>query len=205
LTRLFILSLFRPEVASLRNWRSAAFSLLIYLSNFRTIGSGDTVPASLLPIILLTEGSIYFNSYEQHYEKNGNRAYFFHHTRGRTVSSYPLATGFLATPIYALPVLGWKIIHKPRIEEWASFAGVMEKSGSGSYNFNFDYRFLLHVPLRQALERGAVVPPKLGRVQGTLDSVLSPEESVAFEPERQARRLADRKCEAYFKDRFASL
>jgi len=75
----------------------AAFSFMIYLSNFRIIGSGDTVPASLLPITLLTEGSIYFDSYAQHYEKNGNPVYFFHHTRGRTVSSYPLATGFLAS------------------------------------------------------------------------------------------------------------
>jgi len=66
----------------------AAFSFMIYLRNFRTIGSRDTIPASLLPIILLTEGSIYFDSYGQHYEKNGNPAYFFHHTRGRTVSTY---------------------------------------------------------------------------------------------------------------------
>ncbi len=110
----------------------AAFSFIIYLSNFRTIGSGDTVPASLLPIILLTEGSIYFDSYGQHYEKNGNPAYFFHYTRGRTVSSYPLATGFLATPIYTIPVLGWKIIHKPTIEEWISFAGIMEKAAAAA-------------------------------------------------------------------------
>jgi hypothetical protein len=105
----------------------AAFSFMIYLSNFRTIGSGDTIPASLLPIILLTEGSIYFDSYAQHYEKNGNPAHFFQHTRGRTVSWYPLASGFLATPIYAIPVLGWKIVHQPTIEEWISFAGIMEK------------------------------------------------------------------------------
>jgi hypothetical protein len=108
----------------------AAFSFVIYLSNFRTIGSGDTVPASLLPIVLLTEGSIYFDSYAQHYEKNGDPAYFFHHTGGRTVSSYPLATGFLAAPIYTIPVLGWKIIHRPTIEEWISFAGVMEKAAA---------------------------------------------------------------------------
>ena len=72
----------------------AAFSFMIYLSNFRTIGSGDTVPAALLSITLLTEGSIYFDSYAQHYEKNGNPAYFFYHTRGGTVLSYRLATGF---------------------------------------------------------------------------------------------------------------
>ena len=110
----------------------AAFSFMIYLSNFRTIGSRDTIPASLLPIILLTEGSIYFDSYAQYYEKNGNPAYFFQHTRGRTVSSYPLATGFLATPIYAIPVLGWKIIHRPTIEEWISFAGIMEKAAAAA-------------------------------------------------------------------------
>jgi hypothetical protein len=110
----------------------AAFSFVIYLSNFRTIGAGDTVPASLLPIVLLNEGSIYFDSYAPHYEKNGSPAYFFHHTRGRTVSSYPLATGFLATPIYTIPVLGWKIIHKPTIEEWIGFASIMEKAAAAA-------------------------------------------------------------------------
>jgi hypothetical protein len=48
------------------------------------------------------------------------------------VSTYPLATGFLATPIYTIPVLGWKIIHKPTIEEWISFAGIMEKAAAAA-------------------------------------------------------------------------
>ena len=40
------------------------------------------IPASLLPIILLTEGSIYFDSYGQHYEnKLEILLYFFHHIR----------------------------------------------------------------------------------------------------------------------------
>jgi hypothetical protein len=56
----------------------AAFSLGIYLSNCRTIGSGDTVPASLIPIVLLTEGDVYFDAYKQYYEDKGN-PYFFGH------------------------------------------------------------------------------------------------------------------------------
>jgi hypothetical protein len=67
----------------------ATLSFMIYLSNLRTIGSGDTVPASLLPIILLTEGSVYFDSYEKHYENSGYPIYFFRRVNGRTVSNYP--------------------------------------------------------------------------------------------------------------------
>jgi hypothetical protein len=54
----------------------AAVSFVIYLS-VKTIGSGDTVPASFFPIVLLTEGRIYFDSYEQHYKDTGNPVYFF--------------------------------------------------------------------------------------------------------------------------------
>jgi hypothetical protein len=96
----------------------AVFSFVIYLSNFRTIGAGDTLSASLLPIVQLTEGSAYFDSYAPHYEKDGKLPYYFYRSHGRTVSSYPIATGLLATPIYAIPVLGWEIIHRPTIEEW---------------------------------------------------------------------------------------
>src|SRR6516165_4664846 len=107
----------------------AAVSFVVYLSNFKTIAAEDTVPASLLPIVLLTEGRIYFDSYEQHYKDTGNPVYsfVFVHTNRGLVSSYPLATGFLATPIYLIPVLWLKIIRSPTIEEWISFAGVMEK------------------------------------------------------------------------------
>jgi hypothetical protein len=77
----------------------AAVSFAIYLSNFKTLGSGDTVPASLLPIVLLAEGRIYFDSYEQHCKATGNPVYFFLHTNRGLASRYPIATGFLATPI----------------------------------------------------------------------------------------------------------
>lgn len=108
----------------------AAASLAIYLGNFRTLGAGDTVPASLFPIVLLTEGRVFFNSYEQYYKDTrnlGNPVYFFLDTNRGTVSSYPLATGLIATPIYFVPVLWWKVVHKPTVEEWAKFADIMEK------------------------------------------------------------------------------
>ena len=107
---------------------------MIYLSNFRTIGSGDTVPATLLPIVLLTEGAIYFDSYQRHYKNTGNPVYFFRRTDGRVLSNYPRATGFIAMPIYTIPVLWWKIIHKPTIEEWISFAAIMEKVAAATIN-----------------------------------------------------------------------
>ena len=110
----------------------AAVSFVVYLSNFKTIAAEDTVPASLLPIVLLTEGRIYFDSYEKHYKDTGNPVYFFVHTNRGLVSSYPLATGLLATPIYAIPVLWWKVTHSPTIEEWIRFAGIMEKAAAAA-------------------------------------------------------------------------
>ena len=122
--RFLHLSLSRDAAISLS---LAAVSFVIYLSNFKTIAAEDTVPASLLPIVLLTEGRIYFDSYEQHYKDTGNPVYFFVHTNRGFVSSYPLATGLLATPVYAMPVLWWKVTRSPTIEDWISFAGIMEK------------------------------------------------------------------------------
>src|SRR6516165_5650271 len=79
-------------------------SLVVYLSNWRTINAGDTQPASLLPIALMLHGSIDLSMFEQHYRNDPTNSAFFMHTERGYFSRYPLASGILAVPVYVVPV-----------------------------------------------------------------------------------------------------
>ena len=118
-----------------RPWRSVAAAALVfaaalavYLSNGRTISSGDTVPAALMPIALLLDGTVTFDRFaaEEDRRWSGN-AYFFRPSPHGVVSFYPVATGLLATPVYALPVLARLQSGDPTPGEWIDFAERYEK------------------------------------------------------------------------------
>jgi hypothetical protein len=69
----------------------------------RYVGSGDTEPAELLPISLLTERNLDFNECVS----SGDLPYFYARIGGRVVSSYPIMAGLLNVPAYAIArVLG---------------------------------------------------------------------------------------------------
>ena len=63
----------------------------------RYVGSGDTEPAELLPISLLTEGNLDFNEFVA----GGDLPYMYRRVGGRVVSSYPIVAGLLNVPVYA--------------------------------------------------------------------------------------------------------
>jgi len=63
----------------------------------RYAGSGDTEPAELLPISLLTEGNLDFNEFAS----SGDLPYPYRRVGGRVVSSYPIVAGLLNVPVYA--------------------------------------------------------------------------------------------------------
>jgi hypothetical protein len=63
----------------------------------RYVGSGDTEPAELLPISLLTEGNLDFNEFVS----SGDLPYPYRRVGGRVVSSYPIMAGLLNVPVYA--------------------------------------------------------------------------------------------------------
>jgi len=102
-------------------------SFLVYLSNWRTINAGDTQPASLLPITLVLHGSIDLSMFERHYRNVSTNSTFFAHTERGYFSRYPLASGFLAVPIYVVPVLLLETIKQPTPDDWIKVAVVMEK------------------------------------------------------------------------------
>lgn len=77
--------------------------LLIYNINFRTIGSGDTTPASLLPFNVLEYHSLTLDHFYSYYVSIGLTPYYIVNEKGVYVSMYPIVTPLLITPFYLIP------------------------------------------------------------------------------------------------------
>jgi hypothetical protein len=108
---------------------AAIFSFGVYLSNGRTDRSGDTVPASLIPVIVLLHGTTMLDSFAEEEHRRFANPYWLKETPYGAASRYPLASGILSIPIYAVPVLlqQWR---KPplSIDEWRDFAvGLLQR------------------------------------------------------------------------------
>jgi len=76
--------------------RIAVFA--IYLAGFHYAGSGDTQPAELLPVTLLTEGNLDFREFA---EAGKPLPYGFRLQSGRVISTYPIVPGLLNVPVFA--------------------------------------------------------------------------------------------------------
>jgi hypothetical protein len=76
-------------------WIALFLPLFVYSIGFRYIGSGDTVPAELLPISLLENHGFDFREFVA-----GDLPYWFRLVRGRVVSNYPVLPGILNLPVY---------------------------------------------------------------------------------------------------------
>jgi len=118
-----------------------AVAFLLYNINLRPIAAGDSVPAALTPVVLLTKGTLVMDEFNRHYveyyrkqyaEKGNSPApYFFTATKYGYLPTYPVATGLLLTPFYAIPVLLYSQFH-PNTAEWVFFAVVAEKISASS-------------------------------------------------------------------------
>jgi hypothetical protein len=80
--------------------------LVIYNSNFRTIRWDDTLPARFLPFSLLLDHSLYLDQWVK--PRLGrplgpSGLYFAVQSNGHWMSSYPIITPVLVTPLYVLP------------------------------------------------------------------------------------------------------
>ncbi len=54
---------------------SSSTTLFVYLSNGRTIGAGDTLPAACLPWSLLLHGSFYLDDFPAHYDEGARQIF----------------------------------------------------------------------------------------------------------------------------------
>jgi hypothetical protein len=77
--------------------------VFIYSLSGRALTTGDTIPASYLPLSLLREFNFDLDEFPFLYA--GQMPYFVQRINGRIVSIYPPWAGVLAVPVYLLPVL----------------------------------------------------------------------------------------------------
>jgi hypothetical protein len=80
--------------------------LVIYNSNFRTIQTDDSFAARFLPFSLLLNHNLYLDQWMQlrlAQPLGPDGAYFAHKSHGHWMSTYPIITPVLVTPLYVLP------------------------------------------------------------------------------------------------------
>ena len=102
-----------PSLPSARPRRDLTFFLfllllllVIYNSNFRTNGSQDAFPARFLPFSLLLDHSLYLDQWLQRGVAGPlgvTGAYVAAKSHGHLMSSYPIITSVVVTPLYVLP------------------------------------------------------------------------------------------------------
>ena len=86
---------------------SILFSLvfIVYLSNGKTIGSPDSIPARYLPVSVLRDGNWYLDR-KVIVRDPENPPYFVKFQKGHLVSAYPVGAALLAVPLYVIPAIG---------------------------------------------------------------------------------------------------
>jgi len=98
--------------ASRQRRRDAALlfvlALVVYNANGRVIGSGDTLPARFLPFALLEHGTIYVDPVRAATTGGWPAPYWIRPSpNGHWVSTYPIATPLLVSPLY-MPAVVWR-------------------------------------------------------------------------------------------------
>jgi hypothetical protein len=85
----------------------------VYLSNGRTIGAGDTLPAAYLPWSIVLQRNFSLDEFPALHGEDATRIfplldgipYYLLHRNGHYLSAYTPGPGVLAVPIYILPIL----------------------------------------------------------------------------------------------------
>ena len=85
--------------------------LAVYLSNGKTLGSGDTLPARYLPLALLQDGTFHLDAFPILYDERAREGridglpYYLVRAKGHYVSWYPVGAPLLAVPPTSPPWL----------------------------------------------------------------------------------------------------
>lgn len=81
------------------------FVYLIFNINCRGIGTGDTVPASLLPFNILEYHNLNFDQFYSYYAYDWEQVWFFKEINGHYLSIYPIVIPVLTTSLYIIPYI----------------------------------------------------------------------------------------------------
>lgn len=126
----------RPvRLAALAPWIALLVPLCLYNIGFRYVGSGDTAPAELMPIVLMHGHGFDFREFT-----GGDLPYWFRLVNGRVVSNYPVLPGILNVPAYAAARLAGVDVHERRL-----FLSMLTSSVIAALSAFFLYLALTHV------------------------------------------------------------
>ena len=104
-----------------------AIALFVYNLNLRPIPSGDTVPAALVPLSLVSRHTLALDRFAGWYQgtRHVNAVWFTRAADGHYYSSFPIALPLLIAPLY-IPFAGWDIVQIP-VERVVLLARIAEK------------------------------------------------------------------------------
>jgi len=75
-------------------------AFLVYNANLRLIDSEDSLPARYLPLAIWRTGTLYLDTFEWEMNTGRPKGYWTIRLRGHSISSYPIVTPVLVTPLY---------------------------------------------------------------------------------------------------------
>lgn len=75
-------------------------TFIIFNLNVNSLGSGDTIPARLLPMNLLSGNGLYFDNYVEVLQNRFGTTYYFQQFNGHYISFFPILTGLIVLPFY---------------------------------------------------------------------------------------------------------
>jgi hypothetical protein len=110
------------------------FIYVIYNLNGRPIGSGDTIPASLLPFSILENHNLYLDQFSSYFRMM-DQPWMILERRNHILSLYPIVTPILITPFYFLPYVLLKLVNYPIDISNSGFAlivSILEKSSASA-------------------------------------------------------------------------
>jgi hypothetical protein len=108
-----------------------SISFVIYMANGYSLdgrrgyslGSGDSVPAALIPVTLALDGTVMLNRFaDEEFRRFSRLPYWLIQTPRGTASFFPIATGVLATPILAVLILRQERWHPLTASAWRDLA-----------------------------------------------------------------------------------
>jgi hypothetical protein len=86
---------------------------IIYNINMRTINSGDTWPASMLPFAILGQRTLYLDMFSNFFQSLDFTPHMVVVSEGHYLSIYPIVIPVLLTPLYVIPHLLLNLLQFP--------------------------------------------------------------------------------------------